>query len=131
MVLKSQNKFLSDMIRLRVARRFLEGRWRCVWSNTLGAETLFHWYDKEHIVQVPPFVNYQMAAIFTEKILQPLIITFLEQLQGLILANKKANWFTITLGVFILLHNNEQQCRFHRDFSPRRGFAVSIYTREC
>ncbi|KAF4470693.1 Clavaminate synthase [Fusarium albosuccineum] len=118
------NKLLSDVIRLWVACRFLEGRWRCVGSNTFGAENLFHWYGMEQIVQVPPFVNYQMAAIFTEKILQPLRITVLKQLQDLILANQKKNWFTITLSVFILLHNYELQCQFHRAFARRRGFSV-------
>ncbi|GKU08608.1 unnamed protein product [Fusarium langsethiae] len=123
-VFPEPNKFLSDVIRLWVACRFLEGRWRCVGLNTLGAESLFHWYSEEEIVQVPPFINYQMAAIFTQRILEPLRVTVLKQLQGLILANKKANWFTITLSVFILLHNYEQQCRFHRNFARRRGFPV-------
>ncbi|KAM0294471.1 hypothetical protein ACHAPM_011210 [Fusarium culmorum] len=118
------NKFLSDVIRLWVACRFLEGRWRCVGSNTLGAENLSHCYGKAEIVQVPPFVNYQMAAIFTERILEPLRVTVLQKLQRLIQAKKKGNWFTITLSVFILLHNYEQQCRFHRDFARRRHFPV-------
>ncbi|KAK2926409.1 hypothetical protein FoTM2_013275 [Fusarium oxysporum f. sp. vasinfectum] len=124
MALKSQNKFLSDVIRLWVASRFLEGRWRCVGLNTLGAENLSHRYGKEEIVQVPPFVNYQMAAVFTQRILEPLRVTVLSQLQRLILSNRKENWFTITLSVFILLHNYEQQCRFHRDFARRRDFPV-------
>jgi hypothetical protein len=67
-----------------------------------------------------------MAAIFTEKILQPLRIKVLKQLQDLFLANKKGNWFTITLSVFVLLHNYERQCQFHRDFARRRGFLVSL-----
>ncbi|KAI5455754.1 hypothetical protein BGZ63DRAFT_137383 [Mariannaea sp. PMI_226] len=118
------NILLPDVIRLWVACRFLEGRWRCVGSNTFGAENLFHCYGTEQIVQVPPFINYQMAAIFTEKILQPLRIVVLKRLQNLIMANEKKNWFTITLSVFILLHNYELQCRFHRDFARRRGFSV-------
>ncbi|KAI3570592.1 hypothetical protein IWW34DRAFT_349276 [Fusarium oxysporum f. sp. albedinis] len=118
------NKFLSAVIRLWVACRFLEGRWRCVGLNTLGAENLSHLYGKAEIVQVPPFVNYQMAAIFTKRILEPLRVTVLQQLQGLIQTKKKANWFIITLSVFILLHNYEQQCRFHRDFARRRDFPV-------
>ncbi|EXK76669.1 hypothetical protein FOQG_18594 [Fusarium oxysporum f. sp. raphani 54005] len=122
--LPQPNKFLFDVIRLWVACRFLEGRWRCVGLNTLGAESLSHCYGTEQIVQVPPFVNYQMASIFTEKILQPLRIKVLKQLQDLFLANKKGNWFTITLSVFVLLHNYERQCQFHRDFARRRGFLV-------
>ncbi|KAJ4311707.1 hypothetical protein N0V84_010304 [Fusarium piperis] len=118
------NQLLSDVIRLWVVCRFLEGRWRCVGVDTLGAEGLSHWYDNEPLVQVPPFVNYQMAALFTERILQPLRVTVLKQLQDLILANETRNWFPITLSVFILLHNYEMQCRFHRAFAMRRGFSV-------
>ncbi|PCD20193.1 hypothetical protein AU210_016718 [Fusarium oxysporum f. sp. radicis-cucumerinum] len=107
-VFPQPNKFLSDVIRLWVASRFLEGRWRCVGLNTLGAENLSHRYGKEEIVQVPPFVNYQMAA----------------PTPAFDLVQQERNWFTITLSVFILLHNYEQQCRFHRDFARRRDFPV-------
>jgi hypothetical protein len=118
------NELLSNVIRLWVACRFLEGRWRCVGQHSLGAERLSHCYDAEPIIQVPPFVNYQMAAIFTERILQPLRKTVLKQLQELMLANMTKNWFTITLSVFILLHNYELQCQFHNAFARRRGFLV-------
>jgi hypothetical protein len=75
--------------------------------------------------QVPPFVNYQVAAVFTERILEPLRIVVLKQLQTLILANKSSNWFVTFLAVFILLHNYELQCKFHRGFARRRKFEVS------
>lgn len=125
--LTAQNKLLSNVIRLWVACRFLEGRWRCSGGDTLGAEGLSHRYGRNPIVQVPPFINYQMAAVFTERILQPLRITVLKRLQDVILANKASNWFVISLSVFILLHNCELQCRFHRAFAKRRGFPVSIF----
>ncbi|KAH9883308.1 hypothetical protein F4778DRAFT_802686 [Xylariomycetidae sp. FL2044] len=65
-----------------------------------------------------------MAALFTERILQPLRIEVLKRLQAEILANKASNWFVIFLSVFILLHNCELQFRFHRAFARRRGFPV-------
>jgi hypothetical protein len=49
----------------------------------------------------------------------------LKQLQTLILANKSSNWFVTFLAVFILLHNYELQCNFHRGFARRRKFEVS------
>lgn len=106
-MLKSQDQLLADVLPLWVACRFLEGRWRCVGSNTFGAENLSHWHGAEPIVQVPPFLNYQLAAIFTEQILQPLRVAVLKRLQDLILAKETKNWFSITLRVFILLHNYE------------------------
>ncbi|PMD19482.1 hypothetical protein NA56DRAFT_203203 [Hyaloscypha hepaticicola] len=118
------NKLLSDVLRLWVACRFLEGRWRCCGSETLGAEELSHRYERDPIVQVPPFVNYQIAAVFTERVLEPLRIVVLKQLQTLILANKSSNWFVTFLAVFILLHNYELQCNFHRGFARRRKFEV-------
>jgi hypothetical protein len=124
--LTAQNKLLSNVIRLWVACRFLEGRWRCSGWETLGAETLSHHYDGDPIVQVPPFINYQMGAVFTERILEPLGVAVLEQLQDTILANKTSNWFVIFLSLFILFHNYELQCRFHRDFARRRKFPVGI-----
>ncbi len=113
------------MLRIWVACRFLEGRWRCTGDDTLGAQSLSHRYDRDPIVQVPPFINYQMGAVFTERILQPLRNMALKQLQEAMLANKTSNWFVIFLSVFILLHNYELQCRFHRAFARRRGFPVS------
>uniref|UniRef100_A0A4E9EJY3 Uncharacterized protein n=1 Tax=Gibberella zeae TaxID=5518 RepID=A0A4E9EJY3_GIBZA len=111
------NILLYDVLRLWVACRFLEGRWRCVGSNTFDTKKLSHYY-------APPFINYQLAALITERVLEPLRITVLRRLENLMLANKKENWFTITLIVFILLHNYELQCGFHRDFARRRNFLV-------
>jgi predicted PurR-regulated permease PerM len=68
-----------------------------------------------------------MASIFTERILQPLRLTTLKQLQDMILTNKTSNWFVIFLSVFILLHNYELQCQFHRAFARRRRFPVSMF----
>jgi len=63
--------------------------------HTLGAQGLSHRYDKDPIAQVPPFISYQMAAIFTERILEPLRHKTLKQLQDVILANMTSNWFII------------------------------------
>ena len=123
--LTAQNKLLSDVIRLWVACRFLEGRWRCSGWDSLGAETLSHGYG-DPFVQVPPFINYQMAAVFTARILEPLRVTVLKQFQDAILANKTSNWFVIFLSLFILLHNYELQCQFHRAFARRCRFPVGI-----
>jgi hypothetical protein len=98
-----QNKLLSNVLRLWVACRFLEGRWRCCGPETLGAEKLSHRYERDPIVQVPPFANYQVAAVFTERILKSLRIVVLTQLQTLILANKSSNWFMTFLAVFIFV----------------------------
>ena len=114
------------MIRIWVSCRFLEGRWRCTGGDTLGAEALSHRYEREPIIPIPPFINYQMAALFTERILQPLRFATLKRLQEVILANKTSNWFVVFLSVFILLHNYELQCRFHRGFARRRKFPASI-----
>jgi hypothetical protein len=54
-------------------------------SILLDAQDLSHRYDRDPIVQVPPFINYQMAAI-TERILGPLRHTTLKQLQDVTLA---------------------------------------------
>jgi hypothetical protein len=71
---------MANLIRLWVACRFLEGRWRCCGDETLGAESLSHRYERDPIIAVPPFVNYQIAAVFTERVLEPLRVTVLKQL---------------------------------------------------
>lgn len=114
------------MVRLWVACRFLEGRWRCHGTETLGADRSSHSCDAETTVPVPEFVNYQMAAVFTTRILEPLRAAVLKQLQTLMLANKGTNWFVVFLGSFLLLHNYELQCQFHRAFARRRGFPVRV-----
>src|SRR5688500_3536188 len=61
--------------RLWVAYRFLEGRWRGSGKDALGVLGFLHRYDRDPIIQVPPFINYQMATIFTERILKPLRVS--------------------------------------------------------
>jgi hypothetical protein len=67
-----------------------------------------------------------VAAVFTARILEPLGVTVLKQLQDAILANKTSNWFVIFLSLFILLHNYELQCRFYSAVVRRRRFPVGI-----
>ncbi|CAK7223801.1 hypothetical protein SEUCBS140593_005353 [Sporothrix eucalyptigena] len=49
-VFPEPNKLLSNVIRLWVVCRFLEGRWRCSGADTLGAEGLSHRYSRNPIV---------------------------------------------------------------------------------
>jgi hypothetical protein len=55
-------------------------------------------------IAIPPVLSNQLELILYSSILSPLKKSILGKLQDLISANKPANWFTVYLCVFILLH---------------------------
>lgn len=117
-IFPTPNRLLRDALRLWVVCRFIESRWRCCGDDTLKAENLedpFHPW-----ISPPPYIDYQVASIFIERILGPLRRNTLNALQTLVLSNKPSNWYPIFLTSFILLHNYGLQVLFQRQFASRR-----------
>jgi hypothetical protein len=56
-------------------------------------------------IPLPPVMGAQFELITTAMVLAPLKRSVLEQLHVLIHENKRSNWFTIYLSLFILLHS--------------------------
>lgn len=120
---KNKNYLLQKLLRLWVVCRFIESGWQVTGNETLSAETLKDpFYDW---ISPPPYIDYQLASVFMNRILPPLRLEVLRGLQTLVLANKSSNWYQIFLICFILLHNYELQVLFQRQFAGRRKAKAS------
>ncbi|EPS36610.1 hypothetical protein H072_9850 [Dactylellina haptotyla CBS 200.50] len=115
------NKHLSEVLRLWVACRFIEGGWRCCGNDNVDADKAAHPYRPADRLSPPPFIDYELASISMQDILEPLRKSVLKQLQDLIQANKASNWFVVFLATFIVLHNFGLGVAFQRRFATRRN----------
>lgn len=116
---------LQNVLRLWVACRLIEGRWRCCGDYNMGAEDLKNPFRAPDWISPPPYIDYQLGSIIMQRILDPLRCSVLRELQALVYENKTKNWFRIFLTVFILLHNYEQGVSFQQAFAAKRKAPVS------
>ncbi|KAK3898982.1 hypothetical protein C8A05DRAFT_46842 [Staphylotrichum tortipilum] len=119
------NEMLRKTLRLWVACRFLESKWRC-WSETGWAdEELLAMNPKDpfykDIDSLPPYIDYQIASIIIQRVLSPLRKDVLRILQTTFNTHSPKEWFATFLTSFILLQNYEMQVLFQRQFAERRN----------
>ncbi|KAK3989622.1 hypothetical protein QBC44DRAFT_241205 [Cladorrhinum sp. PSN332] len=123
------NDMLKKTLRLWVACRFIESKWRC-WAPGPG------WQDSDisatnprdpfyqDIESLPPYLDYQIASIIIHRILSPLRKDVLRDLQSTFNIHNPKDWFASFLTSFILLQNYEMQMLFQRQFAARRQARV-------
>ncbi|KAK4456936.1 hypothetical protein QBC42DRAFT_237499 [Cladorrhinum samala] len=123
------NDMLRKTLRLWVACRFIESKWRC-WAPGPG------WPDSDiratnpqdpfykDIDSLPPYLDYQIASIIIHRILSPLRKDVLRDLQTTFNIHSPKDWFVSFLTSFILLQNYEMQMLFQRQFAARRQARV-------
>lgn len=126
---ETQKILLRQVLRLWVACRFVEGKWHCVGEDKLGAANAKSPYRLPGWVSVPPYVDYQFASVVMHRVLEPLRVATLRTLQRLVDGNKPADWYTIVLVTFIILHNYERGVLFQRGFWAKRKVPVSLLIR--
>ena len=120
---------LQKTLRLWVACRFIESKWRC-WaeggradSEILKASPKDPFYDWDSL---PPYLDYQIASIIIHRILGPLRKEVLRELQATFNVHSPKDWYVTFLTSFILLQNYEMQMNFQRQFAKRRHARVSF-----
>ena len=125
---------LQKTLKLWVACRFIESKWRCwtPWGGSgstdnpvLGNNPRDPFYDWE---SPPPYLDYQIASIIIHRILSPLRRDVLRDLQSTLNVHDPKDWFTTFLTCFILLQNYELQMQFQRQFAARRNAEASNNT---
>ncbi|KAK5658454.1 hypothetical protein OQA88_1843 [Cercophora sp. LCS_1] len=121
------NRMLQKTLRLWVACRFIESKWRC-WADSgwqdselLNANPKDPFYDWDSL---PPYLDYQIASIVIHRILTPLRKDVLRELQGIFNIHSPKDWYVTFLTSFILLQNYEMQMNFQRQFASRRKAKV-------
>ena len=124
-----QNEMLKKTLRLWVACRFIESKWRC-WSETGWADSELRAMNPEDpfykgLDSPPPYIDYQFASIVMHRILAPLRKDVLRILQGTFNTHNPKDWFATFLTCFILLQNYEMQMLFQSQFARRREAQVS------
>ncbi|KAL2185634.1 hypothetical protein L209DRAFT_766348 [Thermothelomyces heterothallicus CBS 203.75] len=118
------NEMLKKTLRLWVACRFIESRWRC-WSETGWADDEIEAMNPkdpfyQDLDSPPPYVDYQWTSIVIQRILTPLRKDVLRILQSTLNNHDSKDWFVTFLTCFILLQNYEMQMLFQRQFAQRR-----------
>ncbi|KAM7183652.1 hypothetical protein V8F33_013449 [Rhypophila sp. PSN 637] len=126
-VFPTPNRMLQKTLRLWVACRFIESKWRC-WGDDGWADDSIRasnprdpFYDWDSL---PPYLDYQIASIIIHRILTPLRKDVLRDLQSTLNTHSPKDWFVTFLTSFILLQNYEMQMRFQREFAARRKAQV-------
>jgi len=120
------NRMLQKTLRLWVACRFIESKWRC-WSvdgrpdSDLSSAPRDPFYDWDSL---PSYLDYQLASIIIQRILTPLRKDVLRNLQGTFNIHNAKDWYVTFLTSFILLQNYEMQMNFQRQFASRRKARV-------
>jgi hypothetical protein len=120
---------LKKTLRLWVACRFIESKWRC-WSETGWADNQIRALNPQDpfykdLDSLPPYIDYQLASIIIHRILGPLRRDVLRILQSTFNTHNPKDWFATFLTSFILLQNYEMQVLFQRQFANRRKARVS------
>lgn len=87
-----------------------------------------HRITSNHVPK-PPVMSAQFQAITYTKILRPLNKIVLDQLHALTIANKRRNWFTIYLTLFVLLHSCAMLTRRNEEYARQILLKVSRNTR--
>lgn len=120
---------LKKTLRLWVACRFIESKWRC-WSDSGWADSDIRALNPQDpfyqdLDSLPPYIDYQIASIIIQHILGPLRKDVLRILQSTFNTHSPKDWFASFLTSFILLQNYEMQMLFQRQFAERRRAEVS------
>ncbi|KAK3343499.1 hypothetical protein B0T25DRAFT_593168 [Lasiosphaeria hispida] len=122
-IFPTPNRMLQKTLRLWVACRFIESKWRC-WSDSgfadseiLASNPRDPFYDWDSL---PPYLDYQIASVIIHRILTPLRKEVLRELQGTFNTHSPKDWFVTFLTSFILLQNYEMQMQFQQQFAARR-----------
>ncbi len=115
---------LRKTLRLWVACRFIESKWRC-WSESGWADSEIRAMNPQDpfyndLDSLPPYIDYQIASIIIQRILDPLRKDVLRDLQKTFNTHSPRDWFATFLTSFILLQNYEMQILFQRQFAERR-----------
>ncbi|KAK4182650.1 hypothetical protein QBC35DRAFT_478880 [Podospora australis] len=123
------NEMLRKALKLWVACRFIESKWRC-WAGAGWADTEIRASNPQDpfykdIDSLPPYLDYQIASIIIHRILIPLRKDVLRDLQAAFNMHSPKDWFVSFLTSFILLQNYEMQMQFQRGFAARRQSRVS------
>ncbi|KAK4238377.1 hypothetical protein C8A03DRAFT_43887 [Achaetomium macrosporum] len=118
------NEMLQKTLRLWVACRFIESKWRC-WSESGWADSEIRETNPQDpfyrdLDSLPPYIDYQIASIIIHRILGPLRKDVLRELQSTFNTHNPKDWFATFLTSFILLQNYEMQMLFQRQFAARR-----------
>ncbi|KAK3680898.1 hypothetical protein B0T22DRAFT_388678 [Podospora appendiculata] len=123
-VFPTPNRMLQKTLRLWVACRFLESKWRC-WTDygkvddpIIASNPQDPFYDW---TSLPPYLDYQIASIVIERILTPLRRDVLRELQSTLNVHDPKDWYITFLTCFILLQNYEMQMHFQSQFAARRN----------
>ena len=80
------------------------------------------------IVPVAPVICAQLEVVTFSTLQRPLMNRVLRQLQELIAANDKKNWFAIYLGLFILLHSCSMTTRRDQEYARQMLMTVSLHS---
>ncbi|KAK3312017.1 hypothetical protein B0H66DRAFT_486618 [Apodospora peruviana] len=122
-VFPTPNRMLQKTLRLWVACRFIESKWRC-WGDSGWADDSIRaanprdpFYDFD---SPPPYLDYQLASIIIHRVLSPLRKDVLRDLQSTLNTHSPKDWYVTFLASFILLQNYEMQMQFQRQFAARR-----------
>ncbi|KAK3936613.1 hypothetical protein QBC46DRAFT_366801 [Diplogelasinospora grovesii] len=122
-VFPTPNRMLQKALRLWVACRFIESKWRC-WAETGWADSAIRtanprdpYWDWDSL---PPYLDYQIASIIIHRILGPLRKDVLRELQSTFNTHRPQDWYITFLTSFILLQNYEMQMQFQMQFAARR-----------
>ena len=122
---------LQKTLRLWVACRFIESKWRCWAADGRQDSDLYNapkdpFYDWDSL---PSYLDYQIASIIIHRVLGPLRKDVLRELQGTFNVHSPKDWYVSFLTAFILLQNYEMQMNFQRQFASRRKSRVSVPSR--
>jgi hypothetical protein len=120
---------LKKTLRLWVACRFIESKWRC-WAGSGWADDEIRAANPQDpfykdLDSLPPYIDYQIASIIIHRILSALRKDVLRDLQSTLNTHNPQDWFATFLTSFILLQNYEMQMLFQRQFAARRKAQVS------
>jgi hypothetical protein len=122
---EDERALILDVFRFWVGCRKTSNPECIVGKETLDGErvddpnSVFH-----NKVPMPPIMIAQMECIIYTKVLRPMHLRLLAQLNNLVRANKRECWLTIYLAMFILLHSCAMVSR--RDWETARQYGLKV-----
>ncbi|KAL1877577.1 hypothetical protein VTK73DRAFT_8566 [Phialemonium thermophilum] len=107
-----EKKLLADMIRFCFSIRHTTGSSWVSGKETLGIEpNLDPSYPLGDKLSLPRMIVAQFDSIMCEIVLKEMCPMLLKHLEEFVFKNNPANWFTIYLVIFMLLHEISVSCR--------------------
>ncbi|KAK0634456.1 hypothetical protein B0T17DRAFT_586269 [Bombardia bombarda] len=123
-VFPTPNRMLQKTLRLWVACRFIESKWRCWADNGRADDPILADNPKDPFYDwdsLPPYLDYQIASVIIHRVLSPLRQDVLRELQSTLNTHSPKDWYITFLTSFILLQNYEMQMQFQSQFAARRN----------